>query len=43
MSDTNVNGKHRHSRIPYNTGAYWRPVLIGDKQRDVKDTDVHPT
>ena len=40
MSDTNVNGKHRHSRIPYNTDAYWRPVLIGDKQRKVKDTDV---
>ena len=42
MSDTNANGKHRHSRIPFNTDAYWRPRLTGDEQRKVKGTDVQP-
>ena len=40
MSDANANGKHRQSRIPFNTDAYWRPRLTGDEQRKVKDTDV---
>ena len=42
MSDANANGKHRQSRIPFNTDAYWRPRLTGDEQRKVKGTDVQP-